>query len=119
LTADDTFVFANQTQTLTNKTVGSIGIIFSGAATDITTGTNEDFTVTPNGSGQIVLSSTVQIPTLGANTGAVGICRNSSNQISTCGPNPDLVTLQQAYDSGNTITTTTGRDISFTLASGI
>jgi hypothetical protein len=115
LTADDTFVFANQAQTLANKTIGSTGLVFSGASTDITTGTNENFTISPDGAGQIVLSSLTQIPTLGANTGAVGICRNSSNQISSCGPNPDSVTLQQAYGAGNTIATTTGRNIAFTL----
>jgi hypothetical protein len=109
-------VFANQTQTLSNKTIGSTGLTFSGASTDITTATNESLTIVADGAGEIVLNDTVQIPTLGANTGAVGICRNASNQISSCGTNPDSVTLQQAYDAGNAITSTDAKDIDFVFA---
>ena len=63
-------------------------------------------------------TGTIALATLGANTGAVAICRNASNQISTCGTNPASVTLQNVYDaaSGNTIATTDARDIAFTLA---
>src|SRR5439155_24934490 len=65
--------------------------------------------------GTLSVSGIITASTLGANTGAVGICRNSSNQISSCGPNPDSVSLQQAYDTGNTIATTNGHNIDFTL----
>ena len=47
------------TQTLTNKTIGSTGLVFSGAATDITTGTGEDLIVIANGAGIINLNDSV------------------------------------------------------------
>lgn len=46
-------------QTLTNKTIGSTGLVFSGAATDITTGTGEDLIVIANGAGIINLNDSV------------------------------------------------------------
>jgi hypothetical protein len=46
-------------QTLTNKIIGSTGLTFTGAATDITTGTGEDLTITANGAGIINLSDSV------------------------------------------------------------
>ncbi|MGE5041732.1 MAG: beta strand repeat-containing protein [Candidatus Levyibacteriota bacterium] len=97
----------------TGQTVGGT-VTISGASTDITTGTNEDLTLAPNGSGQIVLSNLTQVPTLGA-AGTSILCRNGSNQISSCSSSAFNETLQQAYDAGNTITTTTGRNIAFTL----
>ncbi len=45
-------------QTLTNKIIGSTGLTFTGATTDITTGTNEDFSLVPNGTGLIGLGTT-------------------------------------------------------------
>ncbi len=49
--ADNSLVF-------TNKSIGSTGLTYAGASTDITTGTNEDFTISPNGSGKVVLGTT-------------------------------------------------------------
>ena len=46
------------TQSLTNKTIGSTGLTFSGATTDITTVTNEDFSIVPNGSGKVNINTT-------------------------------------------------------------
>ena len=46
------------TEELTNKTIGSTGLVFSGATTDITTASNEDLTVTPNGSGDFIIDLT-------------------------------------------------------------
>ena len=46
---------------------------------------------------------------------SVAVCSNSG-VLSTCNPNPSGVSLQQAYDAGNTITTTDARDIEITLA---
>jgi hypothetical protein len=45
------------TEVLTNKSIGSTGLTFSGATTDITTGTNEDMTITANGTGDIVFTT--------------------------------------------------------------
>src|SRR4029078_7964274 len=65
--------------------------------------------------GVINLNDTVQIPTLAAPDGDTTLCRNINNQLSACAANANGVTLQLAYDAGNTITTTTGRNIDFTL----
>lgn len=54
----DTLVGLAASQILTNKTIGSTGLTFSGATTDVTTGTNEAFTILPNGSGNIGLGTT-------------------------------------------------------------
>jgi hypothetical protein len=64
------------TETLTNKTIGSTGVTFSGAATDITTGTGEDLTVVANGAGIINLNDAVTITgttTLSTLTSAAGV----------------------------------------------
>jgi len=47
-------------ETLTNKIIGSTGLTFTGASTDITTGTNEDLTITANGTGVIKLDDSIQ-----------------------------------------------------------
>lgn len=46
------------TETFTNKTIGSTGLTFSGASTDITTATNEDLILSPNGSGNLGIGTT-------------------------------------------------------------
>src|SRR6185312_10854986 len=81
LSASDTFAFLNQSQTLTNKTIGSTGLTFSGASADITTTSNNNLTVAPNGSGQIILSNVTQVPNISATSGSTALCRNASNQI--------------------------------------
>ncbi|HVZ66923.1 MAG TPA: hypothetical protein VG917_01545 [Patescibacteria group bacterium] len=45
-------------QTLTSKTIGSTGLIFSGAATDITTAANEVLGISPNGIGNVLINPT-------------------------------------------------------------
>lgn len=60
------------TQTLTNKTIGSTGLIFSGATTDITTGTDEHLALMPNGTGNVGIGTTSPVGLLnvrGARTG--------------------------------------------------
>ncbi len=44
-------------ETLTNKIIGTTGLTFTGAATDITTGANEDLVITANGTGNIGLGT--------------------------------------------------------------
>ena len=51
-----TLVDLAATQGLTNKTIGSTGLVFSGAGTDLTTVSNEDLTLTANGAGDVVVS---------------------------------------------------------------
>lgn len=43
-------------QTLTNKTIGSTGLTFSGANIDITTGSNEILDLVPNGNGNVLIN---------------------------------------------------------------
>ncbi|MCA9369101.1 hypothetical protein KC721_02280 [Candidatus Woesebacteria bacterium] len=45
-------------ETLTNKTIGTTGLTFSGATTDITTGTDEDLVIIPNGTGHVGIGTT-------------------------------------------------------------
>lgn len=57
-------------QTLTNKIIGSTGLTFTGATTDITTGTGEDLTIVANGGGIISLNDAVTVANaLAANGG--------------------------------------------------
>lgn len=51
----DTYVGRATTDTLTNKTIGTTGLVFSGATTDITTATGEDLTLLANGAGVLKL----------------------------------------------------------------
>ncbi|HSW96636.1 MAG TPA: MerR family transcriptional regulator [Candidatus Saccharimonadales bacterium] len=121
LNASDTFIFANQPDTLSNKTIGSTGLIFSGATSDITTASNANLTIAPSGSGAIILSKTTQLGFLpSAPASATSLCRdNITNEITACPANASNTTLQLAYDSGNIITTTDSRNIAITLASGL
>ena len=60
-----TLVDLSAVQVLTNKSIGSTGLTFSTASTDITTGTNEDLTIAPNGSGKTIISSGLTVNNLG------------------------------------------------------
>lgn len=44
-------------EVLTNKTIGSTGLVFSGASTDITTGSNEDFVIAADGTGKVLIQA--------------------------------------------------------------
>ena len=44
-------------EVLTNKSIGSTGLVFSGATTDITSGTNENILISPNGSGGLIFGT--------------------------------------------------------------
>lgn len=52
------FITATSADTLTNKTIGSTGLVFSGATSDITTVSNEHLAIMPNGSGKVGIGST-------------------------------------------------------------
>ncbi|HSA84418.1 MAG TPA: hypothetical protein VLF20_06070 [Patescibacteria group bacterium] len=53
----DTYVGRTTIDVLTNKTIGSTGLTFSGATTDITTATDEDFVIAPDGLGETIILS--------------------------------------------------------------
>ena len=120
----DVFVFTEQAQTLDNKTIGSTGLVFSGATADINTQSGKDLTVSTTGlNTQIVLSSVVKLGNIASAPSypdtATTLCRDdTSGQISQCPANAANVDLQQAYNAGNTITTNNNNNIGFTLASG-
>lgn len=71
-------------ETFTNKIIGSTGLTFSGASTDITTGTNEDLAIMPNGTGKVGIGTTAPISFLdleGAVTGkALAIFNETGDQ---------------------------------------
>src|SRR5258708_278961 len=51
--------------------------------------------------------------------GLTVLCRNGSNLLSQCDTTAFGTTLQLAYENGNTITTSTGRDIALTLTGSL
>jgi hypothetical protein len=83
-------------QTLTNKTIGSTGLTFSGATTDLTTVSNEDLTITPNGTGKVVLGKALD-------TGLNGII-NAATISGGTAANSTLVLQGNTASSGNTAT---------------
>ncbi len=58
-------------EVLTNKTIGSTGLVFSGASTDITTASDENLTLAASGTGFIELNDTVKISSLTNSKGLV------------------------------------------------
>src|SRR6185369_3098841 len=95
------------------------GLTFSGTiATDITNDTG-DLTIVSGGAGVIDLNDGIKIPALAGTTATAVVCRATTGLLEGCSPNATGVTLQQAYDAGNTISTDLdGSDgnIDFTLA---
>lgn len=57
-TATGTVATLDATQELTNKTIGSTGLTFSGATTDITTVSNQNLAIVPNGTGNVGIGTT-------------------------------------------------------------
>ncbi len=93
-------------------------IVNAGGTVDI----QDNLLVSGTINGQTITSAanftgTLAVTTLGA-AGSTSVCRNGSNQLSTCsgsGGSDPSVTLQNAYANGNTIATSDGRDIEITL----
>jgi hypothetical protein len=57
--SSDTVPTLTSTSTLTNKTIGSTGLTFSGATTDVATAGSEAFTIVPGGTGAVQITSGV------------------------------------------------------------
>lgn len=94
-------------ETLTNKTIGSTGLTFSGATTDITTATNEALTLTAAGTGDIVFSldndTNFQIsPTFTSTTSQDAISLSLTNQ--TASGTQRGFALSNANDAANAVT---------------
>lgn len=105
------------TQTLTNKTIGSTGLIFAGAATDITTGTNEDLTLVANGTGIINLNDATTIlgttlinstgtatTTIGNSTGTFALTSNGGLNVTTGGALTGVASLDTINVSSTALT---------------
>lgn len=90
-------------ETLTNKTIGSTGLTFSGAATDITTGTNESLVIIANGSGTVDIQDATNVDSLTTDTGGISI---AAGQAYT---GAGAVTLSSGGSSGLTIDSASGR----------
>ena len=90
-------------QTLTNKTIGSTGLIFSGAATDITTGTGESLVIVANGAGVVDIQDATTVDSLTTDTGGVLIAAGQSYAGS------GAVTLSSGGSSGLTLDSASGR----------
>ncbi len=121
----------NSASVTNNETVGGALTVtgvstFNGGAT-VASGQNflaqGQSTFTPSASSGITVNTTnantfFRLNGLSTPAAAgVALCLDSSNNVTQCSSN--TVTLQTAYAGGNTITTTTGRNIDFTLGSGL
>jgi len=89
-------------QVLTNKTIGSTGLVFSGAATDITTASGEDLVIVANGAGIVDVQDGLQVNSLNVDTGNVIIAGGSSYT------GAGAVTLSSGGSSGLTINSASG-----------
>jgi hypothetical protein len=95
--------------------VNSSGAVVAATGITLTSGNiTTPGNISTTGSGTIASASTVTVGSFASAT-SVPVCSNSG-ALSTCNSNPSGVTLQQAYNAGNAITTTDGRNISITLA---
>jgi hypothetical protein len=104
-------------EVLTNKTIGSTGLIFSGAATDITTATNEDLTLTADGTGIISLSDATTLvgttninatgtagTTIGNATGTFALTSSGGLNVTTGGALTGVASIDTIATSATAIT---------------
>ncbi|MDD5083965.1 MAG: hypothetical protein PHT88_03470 [Candidatus Moranbacteria bacterium] len=63
---------------LNNKTIGSAGLIFSGAATDITTTSGESLVIVAAGAGTVDIQDATTVDSLTADTGGISIAAGQS-----------------------------------------
>jgi hypothetical protein len=83
-------------EVLTNKTIGSTGLTFSGAATDITTATGEDLTVVANGAGIINLNDSVTTGALTISGATTDITTASGESLVIVANGAGVVDIQDA-----------------------
>jgi hypothetical protein len=87
-------------QTLTTKTIGSTGLIFSGAATDIATVSNQDLAIIPNGTGKVGIgttSPTQMLDVLGFATVSGNITMGGQLQLGRLAADPTEVGIGAMY----------------------
>ena len=90
-------------QVLTNKTIGSTGLVFSGAATDITTASGESLVLIGNGAGIVDVQDTLNADTITTDTGGISIAAGQSYT------GAGAVTLASGGSAGLTIDSASGR----------
>lgn len=83
-------------EVLTNKTIGSTGLTFSGATTDITTASGEDLTVVANGAGVIVLNDAVTTGALTISGATTDITTASGESLVIVANGAGVVDIQDA-----------------------
>src|SRR6185503_16106192 len=104
-----------------NGTVTTTGLITANGGATIATGqtltANGASTFAPDSTNDVTFTtdanSTIVITGLSSTTGSP-LCLDGSNNLILCAN--AALTLQNAYNGGNTIDTTDGRDIAFTLS---
>ncbi len=89
-----TLADTTSTQTLTGKTIGSTGLIFSGASSDITTASNEDLTFAPNGTGIVSIQSSA--------TASANITMGGQLQLGRFGSEPTQLGVGSMYYNSST-----------------
>lgn len=83
-------------EVLTNKTIGSTGLTFSGAATDVTTAAGEDLTVVANGAGIINLNDSVTTGALTISGATTDITTGTGESLVIVANGAGVVDIQDA-----------------------
>ncbi len=94
------------TEEFTNKTIGSTGLTFSGAVTDITTASGESLVIVAAGAGTVDIQDATTVDSLTADTGGISIAAGQSYT------GAGAVTLSSATASDLTINSGTTGTIS-------
>ncbi len=89
-------------EVLTNKTIGSTGLIFSGAATDITTTSGESLVLSAGGAGTVDIQDATTVDSLTTDTGGVSIAAGQSYT------GAGAVTLSSGGSAGLTLDSASG-----------
>lgn len=114
-------VLTDGNQSLTNKTIGSTGLIFSGATTDITTTSGEALTVTAGGTGDLVFSTDADTNVQVTASAAPGVdimgISNASQGTVTTGVDGLSIDFTQGDDADAT-DTNAGLNVNITNSSG-
>ncbi len=90
------------TEEFTNKAIGSTGLTFSGATTDITTASGESLVIVANGAGVIDLQDATTVDSLTTDTGGISIAAGQSYTGAGAVSLSSAATTALTVDSGTT-----------------
>ncbi len=99
-------------QSLTNKTIGSTGLVFSGAATDITTASGESLVIVAAGAGTIDIQDATTVDSLTTDTAGITIASGQSYSGSGAVTLASATASDLTINSGTTGTINIGTDAS-------